>query len=337
MSLHSKSFVRRVTAKAWVGLVSGAKALLGARHKTMILRSAANGTDRSVSIRVPLQNRLEYIQRWSSLYDYWLPQMIALASQRFPDEVFIDVGANVGDTVLAARLAGCTARAVAIEASPAFAALLRRNLAEHPELTGETQVVEAVVVGKSKNIEFQVHRTATGLTRPASSDGDAQSAAKVADGLAVVRLDELNIRRCSVLKIDTDGFDAFILDGAMEWLGETRPVIFAETEVTSAEGVPLWRSVLERLWQMGYVRYILFDNEGGLCSHGTLDSNSIRPIGDLIAYSYQEALRFTQGERLKMPVHYFDLALFSTERVPFYDEYSQNVERYYSSRRIAGT
>jgi FkbM family methyltransferase len=310
---------------------------MGIRHKTMILHSASTGVSRATAIRVPLQNRLEYIQRWTPLYDFWLPRMMALASQRFPAEVMIDVGANVGDTVLAARLAGCTAPIVAIEASPAFAAILRRNLTDNAALAGETQVIEAIVVGKSKDVEFQMHRTATGLTRPVSPGDGAESSTKAAPGGSPpVRLDELKIRHCSVLKIDTDGFDAFILDGAMDWLGKIRPIIFAETEVTSEAGVSLWRSVLERLEQRGFARFMLFDNEGGLCSKGTLDASSVQMLADLIAYSHQEAVRFTRGERLKMPEHYFDLALFPTERVSFYDEYLGRVEQQYSSLRTAG-
>jgi FkbM family methyltransferase len=299
----------------------------------MIMEAASCGetspgsADRFVSVRVPLKNRLEYVQRWSPQYDFWLPKLLALASTYFPDEVIVDVGANVGDTVLAARLAGCTSKIVAIEASPSFAATLRENLAANRTIAGETEVVEAVVVGRTANVKFELHGTGTGKTEliESASGGDAGQESK-ANG-RVVRLSDLSVAQCSVLKTDTDGFDAFILDGAIDWLGRVLPIIWAETEVTSAHGVELWRSVLTQLRAQGYSRFVLFDNEGAFCCDGMLDATSEAMLGDLISYSYSTARRFAKGQRLKMPINYFDIALFPDSRRAVFSEFMSRVRR----------
>jgi len=273
-------------------------------------------------LKVPNNNRLGYIQKWSTRYDFWLPRLMSMVSQKWPTEHIVDVGANVGDTLFAARLAGCDVPYVAIEASAQFAQLLRANIAANRKLALDVEVVEALVVGKSTAVEFQVHRKGTGKTTP-----PGQSAVTAATGGAPrsIRLADLGLSSCSFLKIDTDGFDAYILEGSLPWLQRLQPVIWAETEIGSRASLEVWRSVLAELVSIGYDRYVLFDNEGALCCEGRFDSFGAQCIMDLIAYSFTETERFARGERLKKPIHYFDLALFPTGRAEVQQEFTARV------------
>jgi FkbM family methyltransferase len=329
---YQRRFLRRFE-QACTELHTRLLRLTGAQTKTLIVKAfGLNGEPGSRALlRAPLTNRLQHIQRWSSQYDRWLPILMESVGRKYPDETIVDVGANVGDTVIAGRLAGCQANIVAIEASHKFAHLFRENLASNAHLTGTTTLVEALVIGRSKDVKFEMHRGGTGktelsaLSTNANSPFDLGEALSPAQPVKTVSLDDLKIDRCSLLKIDTDGFDAYILDGGMSWIERTQPIIWAEAEVTSPDAILLWRQVLVALKANGFASLMLFDNEGALCFSGRLDETSIIAAVDLIEYSLREMRNFRISKRLKKPVHYLDIAIFPEARVALWADFDQMV------------
>jgi FkbM family methyltransferase len=334
MNQPKQSPIRRRTEQIWIEFSARLTRVLGRTTKTIWIsapdREPGRETPRA-ALRVPLNNRLDYIQRWSPRYDHWLPILMRLVGAAHPDETIVDIGANVGDTVIAGRLAGCRANMIGIEASHAFAELFRENLRHNEHLPGTTHLVEALVIGRSTNVRFEMHRGGTGKTEIGSSDADNNTApAEGVGGVAGVpvrrvSLEDLRIEACSLLKIDTDGFDAYILDGGMDWIGTTRPIVWAEAEVTEADAVSTWHRVLEEMHLRRYTRVMVFDNEGAMCFSGFLDRTAILAIVDLIEYSRREMRNFILVKRLKKPVHYFDVALFPETRVALWEAFDRQV------------
>lgn len=161
--------------------------------------------------------------------------------------VFVDVGANVGYFTLLAATLG--ARVVAYEPTPSVFARLKENVAlnrfEH------TQLVNAAVMDKPGTLSLHL----SGDDPEANSlfGNDAQSvqvpAISLDDDLAA-----RGIHRVDLLKIDAEGAEAFVLDGATRLLSSPNPpAIIVEVNAFTLSCAGLQPSdILSRLESCGY-------------------------------------------------------------------------------------
>ena len=141
------------------------------------------------------------------------------------DSVFVDVGANIGGFSI--PLAGCARQVIAIEPSPRVLPYLRRNVA----LNHLSNVVVAACAAST------LDRDSVPLYVPPQSHfGMASSAPQFnvspitvpARSLDAIIL-EHEIRCVSVLKIDTEGYEADVFLGARELLcGPSPPLVVFE-------------------------------------------------------------------------------------------------------------
>ena len=131
-----------------------------------------------------------------------------------PGELFADVGANVGSyTILAAGAAG--ARAIAFEPIPSTYAHLRRNIA----LNGLEDRVEARCAGVGARAETLTFTSDRDTTNQVVRDGDGGHGPTLE--VPVVRLDDALAGAVpAVVKIDVEGFEGEVLDGAAATLSD---------------------------------------------------------------------------------------------------------------------
>jgi FkbM family methyltransferase len=153
---------------------------------------------------------------YAGLFDY--QEMLLTVHLLRPGDLFVDVGANVGIyTLLASVAAG--ADTVAFEPVPAA----RRRLLEHVALHGAGNRVEVrpTAVGARPG-RLRVERTRGALNRvvdaaPAGGGGGDESTVEV----EAERLDAaLRDRRPTVLKVDVEGYEAAVLEGAGDLLAD---------------------------------------------------------------------------------------------------------------------
>jgi FkbM family methyltransferase len=130
-----------------------------------------------------------------------------LLSSVRPGDVVADVGANVGlYAVTLARRVGATGRLIAYEPDAGNAELLRRNLALND--VGDVVEVRAVAVGAERGeMPF--------LSDRQQSRFDPDGSSRV----SVVALDD-ELERVALLKIDVEGFECAVLDGARSLLAD---------------------------------------------------------------------------------------------------------------------
>lgn len=155
-----------------------------------------------------------FARRWP-LYNAPLVAVVAAASQALARRVVvIDIGAAIGDTALLV-LENCRAlvdRVVCIDGDEAFVSLLRRNLRDEPV------TVHNAVLSNAPGEVASLVRMHRGT---ASAIGASTVVATTLDDL-------LGRSRIDVLKIDVDGFDGRILDGAHQLLRASRPLVLFE-------------------------------------------------------------------------------------------------------------
>jgi FkbM family methyltransferase len=137
-----------------------------------------------------------------------------------PGAVAVDVGANIGATALImSAFAGADGRVVALEPGPQSFALLQRNLALN---SASTVTPLALAVSAEPGTTTFCENSAFGHLAPGAPGPQ----------VAVETLDRIvegqGLRRLDLLKIDTEGFEPQVLEGAAATIERLKPVIYME-------------------------------------------------------------------------------------------------------------
>jgi FkbM family methyltransferase len=162
--------------------------------------------------------------------------------------IIIDVGANIGDGVALLRANGVKSRIVAIEGADEFVSLLEKNV----QSLFDVEVLSAFLGEAGLAVDLRL--------------GSAKLVPRQS-GIKTSTLDALlhsyDYGRISVLKIDTDGFDAKVLRGAENILEHEGPIVFAELDdVLLREQGDTPEALLDILEKRGYAHIAVWDNDG---------------------------------------------------------------------------
>jgi FkbM family methyltransferase len=175
----------------------------------------------------------------------------ALAFLR-PGAVAIDIGANLGEwTVPLARAVGAGGQILACEPAPLAAKALEATLGANA--LRQAAVIRCAVGGHDGSAEF----TVPVVTSAQADSGTARIGAGRPDhetlSVALSRLDSLvaerGLDRVDLIKIDVEGHERQVLDGAEATLGRFRPTLVIETG-HEAEGDR--QAIHDRLRGLGY-------------------------------------------------------------------------------------
>lgn len=151
---------------------------------------------------------------------------ILLSLIRVGDTV-IDVGANIGTHSIAfAAAVANSGKVISFEPQPAVAELLRKNLLANgfPEVVVRQQgVAEKNGV---MHIEIPSYHDKSNVGAAFLTKEARNNSLKV----SVTNLDSLGLKRCRLLKIDSEGMGIKVLRGAGELIRETRPLVSLELD-----------------------------------------------------------------------------------------------------------
>lgn len=166
----------------------------------------------------------DYVQ-WLVYYSIEKDLRRTLYSLVRPGDVVLDVGSNIGEILLNfARIAGPAGRAIGFEANPETCQRCRSNIALN---RFENVEVHAVGVGSKEGELHLGHR----------SDSNSGADSFMAAGDATIRVPVTTIDRFAgahglagvdVIKIDVEGYEMHVLEGAEGTLREYRPKMFIE-------------------------------------------------------------------------------------------------------------
>lgn len=176
----------------------------------------------------------------------------AVRARLRPGGAAIDIGANLGEWALAlARAVGPAGRVLAIEPAPRAAASLARTFAANG-LT-QAELIRCAVGDHDGIAEFAVPVVTSSRTDTGTARIGPAAAAQEALTVALRRLDllvaERRLDRVDLVKIDVEGHERRVLDGAETTLGRFHPVLVIETG-HEAEGDR--RAIHDRLGVLGY-------------------------------------------------------------------------------------
>jgi len=223
---------------------------------------------------MPLSHELPTYYFWHPLYDSVIDRLSAYIRSSHGPLCLVDIGANIGDTALCARLTEDDC-ALLIEPTSAFRQCAKLN-------TGNTKA----------SIEILDCFIGAVDVRAALQGDSHQGTARFrfdAGGTKVTlcTIDKLVFGRPHLkpnfIKIDTDGHDLECLQGARETIAAFRPYVLFEADVfDSADYCTAFLSCCSHFVQSGYEQIVVYSNIGNLLWSGHITDTST--IAQLLFY-----------------------------------------------------
>jgi FkbM family methyltransferase len=196
---------------------------------------------------------------WMNIDPYWeegyvrgcaeVDVLEAIVSHLSPGSCFYDIGAHIGFySLIAARVVGPQGCVLAVEPDPDNVSVLRDHIARNAFT--HIQVVEAAATSYEGKIQF--HRS--GSDAPTHMSGKVGHGSSPPGGSTVVETAAVSLDGLArahpapaVVKIDVEGEEVAVLEGAPELLHKLKPVLVVE--VHSAEN---WATIEKLLSGAGY-------------------------------------------------------------------------------------
>jgi FkbM family methyltransferase len=184
-----------------------------------------------------------FIGRSLDVYGEWSEEELSLVFQVLqPGAIVLDVGANIGThTVPLAKHVTDAGAVLAFEPQRLTFQLLCANVALN-SLTNVKCVNAAV-----SDVRGEVLIPMLDPTKAVNFGGLSSVGHEHGEPTDTLRIDDLQLGRCNLIKIDVEGLEARVLEGARQTITAHRPVLFVENN--NEKGSP---AILEVLDALGY-------------------------------------------------------------------------------------
>jgi FkbM family methyltransferase len=182
-------------------------------------------------------------------------KMVNIANEvliKYKDLKIIDVGANIGDSVALIKSV-INVPILCIDGDEIFFSLLKENTRQFNNV-----VLEKVMLSDHKKM-VNVNFHGLGGTSHIEENG------KLSDfeTLDLVLKRNKEFMHSRFIKVDTDGYDGYVLGGAEKYLSAVKPVIFFEYDpyfLNIAKYKPM--DIFKLLIHYGYIYALIYDNTG---------------------------------------------------------------------------
>ena len=189
-------------------------------------------------------------------------QLLATLNHVHADVVF-DIGANVGQFAQELRSAGFSGETVSFEPLSSAHAILRKAAQVDPKW----HIHPRTAVGNQDG-EIEINIAGNSVSSSVLPMLDAHSSAAVGSAYVasertpLIRLDSvapkyLSARARLFIKIDTQGFESQVLDGAAETLKRAQGVLLELSLVPLYEGQSLWLEMIQRMADKGFTLWAI--------------------------------------------------------------------------------
>lgn len=243
--------------------------LLNRGKSDIIIRSKTNGH----KLFCNFAHQLPFYQKEFPLYDRQLSKLCHYIHNELNRTInIIDVGANIGDTVLNIDLKD--AFYLCVEGNEEYSKLIRPNLKHHFNYS-----LEKCYLTDNPNEKKYKADISYGTNKLILSNNPQE-------GIIIQTLDQLiekkyNNTYFDIIKIDTDGFDFKVIRGAKKIIHKWNPILYFEWDKAFCKEQgedPI--SIFPMLNDLGYTECILFDNLGNLFD--IIKTNNLPKLKDCI-------------------------------------------------------
>jgi FkbM family methyltransferase len=218
--------------------------------------------DPSISVKIhgrklymPLSHNLPiYVSRFK-FYDTALTRISKFLRLKKKNLVYVDVGANIGDSILAINPQKKDS-IIGIEPDPKFQKYLKKNL-----MNLDNVVIERIVCSSSSKKERVRILEKNGTASIVMDDESGEMEKDTLDNI----MKRNKLGKIDLLKVDTDGHDFEVLKGARETIKRYKPAIFFECDsFGNKDYVNDIFELFDFLISCGYMSIIMYDNFGYL-------------------------------------------------------------------------
>lgn len=240
--------------------------------KNPIIRTKINGQE----ALCPFSHMLAFYQKQYPLYDRQLSKICRLIKETKGSISMIDVGANIGDTVL--NIGIREAYYLLIEGEKSYVSLINKNLVNYYYSLENTFLTD-----DTSQCNYSMSN-ANGTGHLVQSE-DGRTELNTLD----ILLEKYQNKKFDIIKIDTDGFDFKVIRGATDFLKYQQPLVFFEWDYNYLfEQNEDAFSIFPLFKELGYYEMIIFDNFGARLCKTKIDNTKL--LSDLIDYSKQSSV-----------------------------------------------
>ena len=151
-----------------------------------------------------------------------------------PGDCVLDIGANVGDwTIAMAARVGPLGKVIAFEPVPYLAQTIVKTARVNRQ--GWVEVQQLALGATDGSTEFSVERANSGGSRIGRVEGDFSHITVETKRLDTFFASRADVSRIDFVKIDVEGFEEGVLQGARASLARFRPGLLFESGLESAE------------------------------------------------------------------------------------------------------
>jgi FkbM family methyltransferase len=258
---------------------------------------------RDKSMHIPLSHPLAFNVTMNPHYDGVIERISEFIRARDGRLIYIDVGANIGDTILFCN-PDKDDQILGIDADDLYLDYFHKNLGNLQNV----KFLKAICSSSDDRLGGIIKRDQG--TAKVVEDEEIIIITKTLDSI-IQEYDEFNT--ITFLKVDTDGFDFEVLKGAENTISKNRPAVLFECELNDNEKyVEQFSSTIQLFQKCGYQSALLYDNFGYLFSRIELDNLSKFKY----PLFYQLSRAYFYYDILMMPEH--ELQTFLKSEISFF-------------------
>ncbi len=225
-------------------------------RETSRIRQLGNGASAEYKVS-ELLDRSRYLY---GIHEYTASSVFV--AQIAPGSLVLDIGANLGEyTVLAARSTGDRGHVIAYEPNPGA----RDRLARNVEVNGFSNVRVSPEALSSEDGEATLRvphdESGLGTLRMGVYGSEYRVQMRRLDGL----MSELDVQRLGVVKVDVEGLELQVFQGAQQTIARAKPVILYECAADAfieSEG-RIVTPAMQFLTDQGYDNFVIEMTRGG--------------------------------------------------------------------------
>jgi FkbM family methyltransferase len=233
-----------------------------------------------IPLLLPASHPLPVYRRDHPQYSSNVGRIAAALARQNPQFTFIDIGANVGDTLAIVR-SQAKFPVLCIEGAAAYLSLLRANAAQFQDVE-----IEGSFVGIADRTYAAVAPSAgTAQLVVGKQVAEGEPGAVKTKSLATILAGHPRFSRPAMIKIDTDGMDTAIIKQEIALLADLHPVLFFEYDphlfaAHDRSGFGVFASLLRAKYQS----LLVYTNVGDLlCRTHLRDPEMLRDLHEFFS------------------------------------------------------
>lgn len=210
-------------------------------------------------VQMDKNHALPQMQRELMMYDRFVP-FLGTITQKKSGRYIIDIGANIGDTVMA-MWDYTDDKFLCMEPADIFLDMGRKNV----EKLGEKNRVSFEKVFITDDVETKyapnVYKGGTAVKEKINHEHDKEEIpSKSLDELLTEKI--IMVEEIDLIKIDTDGYDADCILSGKNVLRNGQALLYWENAVFNYEQYEKYQKAYDLLEESGYTTFFVFDNCG---------------------------------------------------------------------------